>query len=277
VSGWSHASVPVFTLDADGAVEPNPLFHRPYDKLHSRCIEYPFAASRVPHAGRILDVGTAKADRAWIAWLDQLPATVHGTDYDAPTVPMGGIHFHRADLRALPLKSEVFDTVIAVSVVEHVGLEAPQVESGAPARGDDGDVEAVAELVRVMKPAGRLILTVPFHAGENHIDSRVARSYDRRSLRRFEAVAALELFEYYEYQHSDMEALYQEFAAPAPTPRGLSRLLRPRSPRPPAPTGPIVSSPPPGAVTWRRVPPEHARAVHRGHVEGVACTVWRRQ
>jgi SAM-dependent methyltransferase len=45
----------------------------------------------------------------------------------------------------LPLKNELFDLVLALDVIEHM----------------DEDVSAVRELNRVLKPGGRLIITVP--------------------------------------------------------------------------------------------------------------------
>jgi hypothetical protein len=86
-SRFNSVIVPMYEMDEYGHVRPNPLFHRPIDKLHSRCIEYPFAASRLGDAKIILDVGTIKADPAWIEWLERLPVKVHATDYDVPLEP----------------------------------------------------------------------------------------------------------------------------------------------------------------------------------------------
>ncbi len=49
------------------------------------------------------------------------------------------------DVNALPYKSEMFDTVIAIDVLEHV----------------DDDIAALAEIRRVCKPRAKVILTVP--------------------------------------------------------------------------------------------------------------------
>ena len=49
------------------------------------------------------------------------------------------------DIRALPYRDEQFDVVIAIDVLEHV----------------DDDVSALAEMRRVCRTGGRLILTVP--------------------------------------------------------------------------------------------------------------------
>jgi SAM-dependent methyltransferase len=53
-----------------------------------------------------------------------------------------------ADGRALPYPDRTFDRAYALSVVEHIENE--------------GDTRAIREMARVLKPGGRLCLTVPF-------------------------------------------------------------------------------------------------------------------
>ena len=43
----NRVAIRLFELDVNGFILPNPLFQRPHDKLHSRCIEYLFAASKI--------------------------------------------------------------------------------------------------------------------------------------------------------------------------------------------------------------------------------------
>ena len=185
----NQVMVPVFEVDEKGAIKPNCLFHRPHDKLHSRCIEYPFAASQVSDAQCLLDVGTVKSDPVWIQWLGSLPADVHATDYDNPERPFHGLTFHRADVRSLPFADNTFDKILAVSVVEHIGLHDPQVRSDIlPSYSAEGDVEAVSELVRVLKPGGDLVMTFPFGPHDRLI-GRSARSYTEDSVKKFQVIA----------------------------------------------------------------------------------------
>lgn len=55
-----YVQVPIFEINKDGSVIPNYVFHRSLDKVHSRCIEYPWAASKYSGEKKILDVGSAK-------------------------------------------------------------------------------------------------------------------------------------------------------------------------------------------------------------------------
>jgi SAM-dependent methyltransferase len=285
LTDFNRVLVPIYETDDDGAIKPNPLFHRAYDKMHSRCIEYPFAASRVTNAQTLLDVGTAKADPAWIDWLENLPIDVHVTDYDAPLVPFRKMAFHQADVRQLPLPDNTFDQVLAVSVIEHIGLETPQVDADVlPTVDRNGDLEAARELIRVLKPGGELIMTFPFGLTENTKPGATARWYTADSLRKFEAVAQPMLFEYYEYQHIRSGKLYREY--PRPKQRvGFSQQLKHtiRSQVKATPSKRVKGKKSyseraalPGVVTWRRKSMAETKATHHGHIDGVICGIWRK-
>jgi len=56
----------------------------------------------------------------------------------------------------MDFQSNTFDKIIAVSVIEHIGLDSPQVRSKEkPKTEDDGDIKAFKELLRVLKPGGK--------------------------------------------------------------------------------------------------------------------------
>jgi hypothetical protein len=64
-------------------------------------------------------------------------------------------------------------TTILSSTIEHVGIFDGD---------DDGDKKAVAEMIRILKPFGTCVITVPF-AYEHTIIPMYQRIYDKRSLR----------------------------------------------------------------------------------------------
>lgn len=267
-------TIPVFAHDERGQLVPNPLFHRSWDKLHSRCIEYPFAASQVGQAQTLLDVGTAKGDTLWVQWLDSLPASVTVTDYDPSDYPYQRARFQQADVRHLPFEDNTFDVILAVSVIEHIGLSDAQVLStDKPSEDSDGDLDAVRELVRVLKPDGRLVMTFPYGVRGGLILGGSARGYTAESVRRFERVARPLDLHYYEYQHAQK---VERFVEPTNSLRGGERRRAGMPARPTTPQSALtpVALSTMGAVTWRKIPLEATSATQEGHVDGVLCGVW---
>lgn len=277
-------TMPIWALNSDGSIKPNPLFHRPWDKLHSRCIEYPFAASRVNNAGCILDVGTAQADNIWMTWLSQLPLQVHITDYDRPNSIPENLTFWQGDIRKLPIKDETFDVILAVSVIEHIGLENSMVrDPHTPPLDQSGDVAAFAELLRLLKPDGELVMTFPFGLIDGLILGSVARAYTLESIKRFKQLGDSIILEYYEYQNRSAKAIYHEHVTKQPKLRQFlkRRLQKPKHTLQHQQRQLLIPNdqlpPLPGTVTWRRIPLEATQATHQGHVDGVLCSVWRKR
>lgn len=144
----------------------------------TRFPEYHFMESRIRSrvqalgsAGRprILDVSSPKCFGLYLAY--RLDAEVHMTDIDGPSIreaevlwngikerARGKALFSIQDARSLKFPNEQFDIVYSMSVVEHVA-------------GSAGDSEAIREMVRVLKPGGLLLATVP--AGEQYIEQEI--------------------------------------------------------------------------------------------------------
>lgn len=82
----------------------------------------------------------------------------------------GNVSVLAGDLRALPLNTDRFDLVTALDVIEHI----------------DEDETAVQNLVRVTKPGGHLLITVPAFPGlwsEHDEINHHKRRYRRKGLR----------------------------------------------------------------------------------------------
>jgi SAM-dependent methyltransferase len=120
----------------------------------SRYLELPWAqrALGARSGERVLDLASPKLlavalTRAGVTVVsvDALPAEIEAWRRLAPEA-----RFEVADGRALPFADASFDHAYSISVVEHIP--------------EGGDERALAELARVVRPGGRILLTVPYAA-----------------------------------------------------------------------------------------------------------------
>lgn len=131
-----------------------------------RPIEIPWALGRLRQENRLLDVGTTFAEPAYVSALLALgrPGLV-GLDLAPGEIP--GLRLVRGDVRALPFPDESFDAAICISTLEHVGADTSAY--GVDQERDAGGMErALRELRRVLARNGRLLVTVPTGAAEDH-------------------------------------------------------------------------------------------------------------
>jgi SAM-dependent methyltransferase len=146
-----------------------------------RLVEYEFVARNLMSPKKqaaILDIGSgdcllAKA----ISQFGKGKWQVFGIDIAESTCDL------RMDARMTGFRNEVFNQVICISTVEHIGIGIDW--SGYDDDGDDDDdIKTVKEILRVLKKGGSAIITVPYGKIKKH-DHRV---YDRYALSRLVAV-----------------------------------------------------------------------------------------
>jgi SAM-dependent methyltransferase len=132
---------------------------------------------RVGSGAQVLDLGSPKDLAVWLA--RRRHCAVRSTDilqeeidasrrYASARSALGEgpglVSAEVQDGRALTFADARFDAAYSVSVVEHIP--------------EDGDCKAISELVRVVKPGGQIVVTVPFAA--RHRDTFVERRvYER--------------------------------------------------------------------------------------------------
>jgi SAM-dependent methyltransferase len=123
-----------------------------------RVVEIPWVLSRLQPAGRVLEVGYAFAEPAYLAGLLRSGAELVGVDL--ATREVEGMEAVQADVRELPFPDGSFDQALLVSTLEHVG--ADNTVYGLAAESDEGSrVQALRELRRVLRRDGTLLVTVP--------------------------------------------------------------------------------------------------------------------
>ncbi len=123
-----------------------------------RVVEIPWVLSRL-RSGRVLEVGYAFAEPAYVAALVASDrGELVGVDLVAADVP--GLEAVVADARELPFPDASFDQVLLVSTLEHIGADN-EVYGVEGELDEGGRGAALRELRRVLRPSGRLLVTVP--------------------------------------------------------------------------------------------------------------------
>src|SRR5437868_4257882 len=141
-----------------------------------RAIEIPWALSRYNGGRRVLEVGCSFASEnpEYIRGLIALNIPeLHGIDISSVEAP--DFIKKTADIRDSGYESSLFDFILCISTIEHVGMDntkhyKPVAElcSTGPNPAPWSDMKAMAEMFRILKPGGRLIVTVPFGKAANY-------------------------------------------------------------------------------------------------------------
>ncbi|MBZ5544193.1 MAG: class I SAM-dependent methyltransferase [Acidobacteriia bacterium] len=141
-----------------------------------RIVEVPFVHRNLPYPfrGRLLDVGYRESEIIYET--ASLGFETWGIDIRPPLAEYPGVRYVQGDVIKYPFEARSFDVVILLSTVEHIGLMA----YGNTAKDPEGDLHALQAVHRILKPTGRLILTVPFgrRGGKDWY-----RVYDHQALR----------------------------------------------------------------------------------------------
>jgi SAM-dependent methyltransferase len=139
--------------------------------LDERVIELPWALAQAPR-GRTLDAGSALNHGHVLAHFLSLVTALDVVTLAPEDVsfPELGVSYIYADLRDLPMKDALYDTVISISTLEHVGMDNRGYGADVAPSADPAEAVRVAvrELRRVLAPGGRLLITVPYGAAEDH-------------------------------------------------------------------------------------------------------------
>ncbi len=142
-------------------------------RLDERIVEYPWFFAALPStSGNLLDAGSILN---YDFLLDQ-PALHNKRVFISTLAPESdcffakGVSYVYEDLRNSCYRDGYFDWVASLSTIEHIGLDNTMLYTGDETKrecDDDAYLAAVREFRRVLKPGGKLFLSVPFGVHQN--------------------------------------------------------------------------------------------------------------
>jgi SAM-dependent methyltransferase len=170
---WVNLAEGFASVDASGfAPILHPLapawFNRAIDNIQFRAMRSALAIAAIPSGARFLDVGCGTG--RWVRRYRDLGFSPLGVDATIGMLRIARVHQTRAPLvtglaDSLPFSDAAFDCVSDITVVQHIPRELQS--------------KALREMVRVLKPGGRMILLEVIRGRDSHIFPRQPKDWIR--------------------------------------------------------------------------------------------------
>ncbi len=144
--------------------------------IDERIVEYPWILSKLSQQeSRLLDAGSTLNHEFILLHpiLRKKHLTICTFEPEALSLTKNRINYIYEDLRLLPMRDQWFDEVVCISTLEHIDMDNSMYGYKLPNSGFSEVksyeyLKVVNELLRVLKPGGKLLITVPFGRFENH-------------------------------------------------------------------------------------------------------------
>lgn len=161
------------------------IFETPVEEMvfaRSRVAEYSYIFTRLVQTrpSRVLDVGCTYRFNYLTPTLATLGWDVKGIDTREFRYRHANFQFVQGDIRHTDFADNFFDYICCVSVIEHVGVKDASYR--ITESDETGDLKAMLEMRRILKPDGRLFLTTEFGKEEKVSSLRVYNSGTLRQI-----------------------------------------------------------------------------------------------
>ena len=136
--------------------------------IDERIVEYPWLLSRIDRSpGSVLDAGSTLNHDLIVRHeaLKNQKLTLLTLAPEENCFWNLGISYIFSDMRKLPFNDCLFDSVVSISTLEHIGMDNTLLYSSEAIYKQDSRYDftiAVKELNRVLKPGGKCFVTIPF-------------------------------------------------------------------------------------------------------------------
>jgi len=157
---------------------------------YPRLVEWQFVLNNFPKLpAEVLDVGATTS--LFPFKLNALGYKTHCLDQRLPNFKLPErINFHRENLMDIKIESNCFDAISCISVIEHVGMGL----YNDPVCSEHGDIKAVKEMLRILKPSGNLVITTNI-CKETIVYNNEIR-YGKDKIKRFLSMGKVKTVEY---------------------------------------------------------------------------------
>jgi SAM-dependent methyltransferase len=143
-------------------------------RVDERIIEYPWFLSRLPAGdGRLLDAGSI-LNYDYLLSLKQISEKkiyISTLSPEQNCFWKKGISYIFEDLRNSCYRDDLFDWIVSISTIEHIGLDNTMLYTDDVSKRENSAESyllAIREFKRILKPGGTLYLSMPFGKRVNH-------------------------------------------------------------------------------------------------------------
>ena len=176
---WSHGYIEtrekflVATLNNEGLLKKfrdREVLPEEFGKFFDeRVIELPRCRAVGGRPFELLDAGSACNHKFYLPFLKKYAEiTILTLAPEAVCENKLGISYCYGDLRDMPYKNNLFDIIVSISTLEHIGMNNEQYKSGTNENLPISLFEVLSEIDRVLRPGGMLFFSVPFGIYCNH-------------------------------------------------------------------------------------------------------------